>query len=50
MTYKESLYIQKTEDCALRGISDASECSAYVILGNMTKFYFPDVPDYNFYF
>ena len=50
MNYRLSLYIQKKEDCAIWSITDATECSAYVILGNLTKFHFPDLPDYNFYF
>ena len=43
-------YIQAEEDFSLVNIHDQTECAAYVILSNMTKINWPDLPAYNFYF
>ena len=49
LDFKETRYIANKEDCAIRGIEDATTCTAYMILSSMTKFTWPDLPLYNFY-
>ena len=50
LNFHMTRYIKKEDDCALASINDKTECAAYVILSNMTKVNWPDLPTYNFYF
>ena len=49
LDFKETRYIATEADCAIRGISDSTTCTAYVILSAMTKTNWLDLPKYNFY-
>ena len=50
MDFKKTRYIATVEDCSPQGVTDLTDCNAYMLLSSMTKTSWPDLPEeYNFY-